>query len=98
MKRYLIDKILGKTIVIRSWDDMVDEYGLNEEGDTIVISDDIVFNINMKHLCNREIKVTRSIYDLTIDDELVDLYNEILYCDEKDNEYYICKEMIKEIK
>ena len=98
MERYLIEEILGKTIVIRSWDDMVDEYGLNEEGDEIVISDDIVFNINMKHLCNREIKVTESIRDLTIDDELIDLYNEILYCDEKDNEYYICKEMIKEIK
>lgn len=98
MKRYLIDEILGKTIVIRSWGDMVDEYGLNEEGDEIVISDDIVFNIDMKHLCNREIKVTESIRDLTIDDELIDLYNEILYCDEKDNEYYICKEMIVEIK
>lgn len=98
MERYLIEEILGKTIVIRSWSDMVDEYGLNEEGDEIVISDDIVFNINMKHLCNRKIKVTESIRDLTIDDGLVDLYNEILYCDEKDNEYYICKEMIKEIK
>lgn len=100
MKQYLIDNLLGKTIVIKSWEDMEKEYKLNKEKDAILVTSGTVFNIHMKHLCNREIKITNDIYDLTKNDEdaLIDLYNEILYRDEYDNIYYICKEMIKEVK
>lgn len=97
MGRYLIDEILGKTIIIKSWDDMAMEYGTNENGDEIQISDDIVFDDNMIHLCGKELKIDMTVYRLTYKDNIVDLYNEIVYADENHEKWYICRDMIEDI-
>ena len=47
---------VGETLIIRSWEDMVSEYGLNEMGN-IDCPGEIVFASSMRHLCGQEFTI-----------------------------------------
>lgn len=47
---------VGETLIIRPWEEMVSEYGINENGN-INCPGGIVFASSMRHLCSQEFTV-----------------------------------------
>lgn len=48
---------VGDKVRIRQWDDMAEEFGLDEEGDIKVLYPDLVVSAKFKHLCGKTGKI-----------------------------------------
>lgn len=69
---------IGDRVKIRQWDDMASEFGVDNDGDIMIIES---FVTNMAHLCGRTATITKKIDDrvveLDYDDKSGDLAWEI---------------------
>lgn len=60
---------LGDRVIVRTWDDMMEEFGSDPYGDIAVHPNKLSFVLGMKPFCGKEFVVIRIVYDKDLPDE-----------------------------
>lgn len=60
---------VGDRVIVRTWDSMMKEYGLDPYGDIAVHPNKLSFILGMKPFCGKEFTVVRIVHDKGLPDE-----------------------------
>ena len=60
---------VGDRVIVRTWDDMMEEYGSDSHGGIAVHPNKLSFVFGMKHYCGKEFIVARIIHNKDLPDE-----------------------------
>lgn len=60
---------VGDHVIVRTWDDMMEEFGSDPYGDIAVHPNKLSFVLDMKPLCGKEFIVAKFVHDKCLPDE-----------------------------
>ena len=60
---------VGDRVIVRTWDDMMEEFGSNPYGDITVHPNKLSFILDMKPYCGKEFIVVKIVHDKDLPDE-----------------------------
>lgn len=60
---------VGDRVIVRQWDDMMEEFGSNPYGDITVHPNKLSFILDMKPYCGKEFIVVKIVHDKDLPDE-----------------------------
>lgn len=66
---------VGDRVIVRTWDDMMEEFGSNPYGDITVHPNKLSFILDMKPYCGKEFIVVKIVHDKDLPDEPIYFLN-----------------------
>lgn len=78
---------IGDLVRVRQWNDMANEFEIDDDGDICIPQKDIFFRGRMKNLCGKVLTVS-NVYGLGLN-------GEILYGFTENISWYLCSEMLE---